>query len=145
MFLSLCYVRLEPSWVGKRTSGSAPQQGKAPYQGMQTYVFSRTLMDDADGSVRIVSGDAGAFVRHLKNEKGKGICLMRGGEFVKPLFEARLINEIGFNIHPVLPGSGIPLSHEMAHQIDLELPECNTFKNGCVFVGVPRGVLKWHN
>jgi len=45
-----------------------------------------------------------------------------------------LIDEIGFNIHPVLLGSGIPLFHEMDHQINLELIECRPFKNGCVMV-----------
>ena len=109
-------------------------KGKAPYPGMHTYVFSRTLKDDGDGSATIISGDAGAFVRHLKNEKGKDICLMGGGEFAKSLFEAGLIDEIGFNIHPVLLGSGIPLFHEMAQQINLELLECKPFKNGCVLV-----------
>jgi hypothetical protein len=32
-----------------------------------------------------------------------------------------VIDEIGFNIQPVLLGLGIPLFHEMKRQIDLEL------------------------
>ena len=59
---------------------------------------------------------------------------MGGGELAKSFFEAGLIDEIGFNIHPVLLGSGIPLFHEMKCQIDLELLDCKTFKNGCVLV-----------
>ena len=59
---------------------------------------------------------------------------MGGGDFAKTLFEADLIDEIGFNIHPVLLGSGIPLFHEMNRQINLELLECRPFKNGCVSV-----------
>ncbi len=59
---------------------------------------------------------------------------MGGGELAKSFFEAGLIDEIGFNIHPVLLGSGIPLFHEMKRQIDLELLDCKTFKNGCVLV-----------
>ena len=59
---------------------------------------------------------------------------MGGGLLAKSLFEADLIDEIGFNIHPVLLGSGIPLFHEMNHQIDLELIECKPFKNGCLMV-----------
>jgi dihydrofolate reductase len=59
---------------------------------------------------------------------------MGGGDFAKSLFEADVIDEIGFNIQPVLLGSGIPLFHEMKRQIDLELLECRALKNGCVYV-----------
>jgi dihydrofolate reductase len=45
-----------------------------------------------------------------------------------------LIDEIGFNIHPVLLGSGIPLFHEMTFQINLDLLDCKRLKNGCVIV-----------
>ena len=82
----------------------------------------------------IVSTDAVDFVRDLKRQDGKDICLMGGGELARPLFEAELIDEIGFNIHPVLLGSGIPLFHPMNRQINLELRECRPFKNGCVLV-----------
>ncbi len=74
------------------------------------------------------------FIKKLKREKGKDICIMGGGELAKTLFEAGVIDEIGFNIHPVLLGSGVPLFHKMKRQIDLELLECRPFKNGCVYV-----------
>ena len=105
-----------------------------PYQGIKSYVFSRTLRQRKDKSIKIVSDDAVGFVRQLKNEKGKEICLMGGGDFAKTLFEADLIDEIGFNVHPVLLGSGIPIFYEMNRQIDLELIECKPFKNGTVMV-----------
>ena len=59
---------------------------------------------------------------------------MGGGLLAKSLLEANLIDEIGFNIHPVLLGSGIPLFHEMNHQIDLELIDFKAFKNGTLLV-----------
>ncbi len=59
---------------------------------------------------------------------------MGGGELARSLFEAGLIDEIGFNIHPVLLGAGVPVFHPMSRQIDLELHECRAFKNGCVYV-----------
>jgi len=85
-------------------------------------------------NLEIISEDAAEFVRKLKVQEGKDICVMGGGLLAKSLFEANLIDEIGFNIHPVLLGSGIPLFHEMNHQIDLELIECKAFKNGTLMV-----------
>ncbi len=123
--------------MGRKTYDPAlkhNQGGSNPYPGMKTYVFSRTLKKGTDKSVEIISMDAAEFVRKLKMEEGKDICVMGGGELAKSLFEANLIDEIGFNIHPVLLGQGIPLFHEMKRQINLELLECKPFKNGCVYV-----------
>jgi dihydrofolate reductase len=119
-------------YQGKKKSKSKSK--KNPYGEIKTYVFSRTLKQDEHEGVEIVSENAEEFVRNLKNQEGKDICLMGGGSFAKTLFEAGLIDEIGFNIHPVLLGKGIPLFYEMNRQIDLELIECQPFKNGCVMV-----------
>ena len=108
--------------------------GTSPYPDKQTFVFSRTCRDDAGGAITIVPTDAVAFVRQLKRKRGRDICLMGGGELARSFFEAGLIDEMGFNIHPVLLGSGIPLFHEMTRQIDLTLLECRPFENGCVLV-----------
>lgn len=105
-----------------------------PYGNMKTYVFSRTLKaGEQDGAI-IVNSDPGEFVRVLKQQDGKEICVMGGGEIARDLFDAGVIDEIGFNIHPILLGAGIPLFHPMKRQIDLELIECRPFKNGCVYV-----------
>jgi riboflavin biosynthesis pyrimidine reductase len=53
---------------------------------------------------------------------------------VESLFAENLIDEVMLNIHPILLGCGIPLFHETHRQIDLELPDCKTFKNGCLLV-----------
>lgn len=105
-----------------------------PYPGVRSYVFSRTLDPAAHPSVEIVRRGAARFVEKLKGAEGKDICVMGGGELAKTLFEAGLIDEVGFNIHPVLLGSGIPLFHRMKRQLDLELIESKPFKNGCVLV-----------
>jgi dihydrofolate reductase len=121
--------------MGRKTYEVAARGGQSGgYSGVKCYVFSRTLPEDAAEGVTIVRDDAAAFVRDLKRQEGKDICLMGGGELARSLFEAGLIDEIGFNIHPVLLGSGIPLFHPMSRQINLELRECRAFKNGCVYV-----------
>ncbi len=121
--------------MGRRTYEVALASGHSGgTSGMKTYVFSRTLKPRSTKKLEITSEDVADFVRRLKQQEGKDICIMGGGLLAKSLFEADLIDEIGFNIHPVLLGSGIPLFYEMNRQIDLELTDCKTFKNGCVLV-----------
>lgn len=125
--------------MGRRTYEVALRMGAGAgaYPGVKNYVFSRTMKPSAGKKVKnleFISEDAADFVRKLKNQEGKDICVMGGGLLAKSLFEADLIDEIGFNIHPVLLGSGIPVFHEMNHQIDLELIDCKAFKNGTLLV-----------
>jgi dihydrofolate reductase len=121
--------------MGRKTYEVAVRRSRgAGSPGMTTYVFSRNLEEGSHKGVTIIRRDAAEFVRELKEQDGRDICLMGGGELARPLFEAGLIDEIGFNIHPVLLGAGIPLFHPMNRQIDLELLECRPFKNGCVYV-----------
>jgi dihydrofolate reductase len=102
----------------------------------KTYVMSHSLKADPkrDRGAEIIAADAVEFLRDLKAKKGKEIVVMGGGELANPLLQAGLIDEIGFNIHPILLGSGIPLFHPMEDQIDLELIDCQRFSNGCVYV-----------
>ena len=122
--------------IGRKTYEPVLKSGKPvpTYPGVKNYVLSRTLKESPDKNVKIIREDAVEFVRKLKTEEGKGIFVMGGGLLAKPLLEANLIDEVGVSIHPVLLGSGISLFHEMKRQIDLELLECKTFKNGCVSV-----------
>jgi dihydrofolate reductase len=122
--------------IGRKTYEPVLKSG-APFPtfpGVKNYVISRTLKEDSDKNVEFIREDAVEFIRKLKTQDGKDIFVMGGGLLAKPLFEANLIDEVGVNIHPVLLGSGIPLFHEISHQIDLELIECNRFKNGCLSV-----------
>lgn len=122
--------------IGRKTYEPVLKSGTPfpTYPGVKNYVLSRTMKESSDKDVEIVGEDAVRFVRKLKAQEGKDIFVMGGGELAKSLLEASLIDEVGVNIHPVLLGSGIPLFHEMSHQIDLELIECKSFRNGCVSV-----------
>ena len=122
--------------MGRRTYevAIASGHGGGSYGGVKTYVFSRTLKPRSTKALEITPEDVADAVGRLKQQEGKDICIMGGGLLAKSLFEADLIDEIGFNIHPVLLGSGIPLFYEMNRQVDLELIDCKTFKTGCVLV-----------
>ena len=114
-----------------RMGGGADGGGKASK--IRSYVFSRTLTSlDAPGA-ELVRGDAGAFVRDLKQRTGKGICLMGGGELARSLLEADVVDEIGMNVHPVLLGSGVPMFLDPCHRVALELIGSRTIDGGCVY------------
>ena len=130
------WQRFDAFLLGRKTYEVATGGGKGGggSASVKSYVFSRTLERVAGKGATLVREDAGALVRELKRQPGKDICLMGGGELARSLFEAGQIDEIGFNIHPVLLGRGVPLFHAMERQIDLELLECRPFSNGCVYV-----------
>lgn len=118
----------------KNFSEEELEKARKSAAGMRSVVFSRTLEPGERYGTEFVNEDAGDFVRKMKGEKGRDIMVMGGGELAASLFEAGLIDEVGFNIHPVLLGSGIPAFHKMSRQIDLELVECKAMKSGCVYV-----------
>jgi dihydrofolate reductase len=120
--------------MGRKTYEVALSHGTPAYAGVKNYVFSRTMKESPDERVEIIRTDAARFVRRLKRQEGKGICVMGGGELASSLLEARLIDELGLNIHPVLLGDGIPLFHHLKRQIDLDLLDCRRLTNGCVYL-----------
>ena len=131
------WPRIDTMIMGRKTYDITKQfspKSKKPHGDLETYVFSRTLKPGTRDGITFLNGDPGEFVRELKQRDGKEICIMSGGSLAKPLLEAGVIDEIGFNIHPVLLGAGAPLFYPMNKQIDLELIECRQFKNGCVYV-----------
>ncbi len=109
---------------------------------MRTFVFSRTLKELDDPGVQLVASDAVEFVRRLKDEPGKNIWLMGGGELAQPLLAAGLVDKIGLNIHPILLGSGVPTFRDFGHRIKLTLTECRTLEGGCVLANY--NVLRAH-
>lgn len=135
-FIAGYWKKIDTVLIGRKTYEAGLRQSNGntdPYSGMKSYVLSRTLSATKDDTFEI-SRDAVKLLRKLKRQRGKEICVIGGGELGRSLLEAGLIDEIGFNIHPVLLGSGIPLFHRMKCQIDLRLIECRRFKNGCVLL-----------
>jgi dihydrofolate reductase len=131
------WPRIDTILVGRKTyevQQQMPVDEDMAMPNVTTYVFSRTLTQVKGENVVLVSQDAGQFVRELKQQPGKDICCMGGGELARSLFEADVIDEIGLHTHPILLGDGIPLFLPMKQEVNLKLRECKPFKNGCVMV-----------
>jgi dihydrofolate reductase len=120
--------------MGRKTwEVSVKMGGEAMMKGFTSYLFSRTMAQAPQG-MELVKEDAGEFVRRLKEQEGKGICLMGGGELARSLLEAGVVDEVGANVQPLLLGTGIPLFPPMNRQVDLELVESRPLAGGCVYL-----------
>ena len=127
------WATIDTVLMGRKTWEFAAAQGGGGgrSKGITTYVFSRTLRKVPRG-VHLVSSDAGPFVRDLKEQPGRGICVMGGGELARALFDVDVIDEVGLNVHPVLLGAGVPLFRDAGRRIPLELIASRVIDGGCV-------------
>ncbi|HYH76863.1 MAG TPA: dihydrofolate reductase family protein [Arthrobacter sp.] len=121
----------DPGAVGDTGNGS-PNDEESAIPAVSTYLFSRTISQAPPG-VELVSTDAGGFVNRLKEQPGKGICLMGGGDLAGSLFDAGAIDEISLNVHPVLLGSGVPFFRQ-TRRVALDLTESRSIDGGCVLM-----------
>lgn len=77
------------------------------YPHLRHLVFSTTLVQSPDPAVELVGGDPVARVRELKQEDGKDIWLIGGGELAGALYGE--IDQLIVKLGPLTTGTGIPL------------------------------------
>jgi dihydrofolate reductase len=133
-FMAEYWAGIDTILMGRKTYEAAMAMGGGGgggTAGITTYIFSRTLTSVGEGA-HLVSEDAGEFVRQLKEQPGKGICVMGGGELAQSLLAAGVIDEVGMNTHPILLGSGVPLFRDPGRRVALELSESRVIDGGCV-------------
>ena len=120
--------------LGRKTFDFAVRNNHPLKQpGVRTILFSRSL-EKASPEVELVRGEATEFVRQLKNTAGGDIILMGGGELAASLIASGLVDEIGFTVHPILLGGGVPALPAIGCRLELELDETRPIARGCVFV-----------
>ena len=133
-YMATYWSSIDTMLMGRKTweaAGGSSSGGGKGTKGITTYIFSRTL-ERVGGGAHLVRENAGEFVRQLKEQPGKGICVMGGGELAQSLFEAGVIDEVGLNVHPILLGSGIPFFRDAGRRISLQLAESRVIDGGCV-------------
>ena len=127
------WPRVDAILMGRKTYDVARKAGTGAYPGVTNYLFSRTLHDDPEPNVNLVRDEATVFVRDLKSQAGREICLMGGGELAQSLLDAGLVDEVGVNVHPILLGSGKPLFLPLQTQHTLELIKTEPLSGGCIY------------
>jgi dihydrofolate reductase len=98
-----------------------------------TIVFSRgTPPADVPSGVEFVNGAIGPFVSRLREQPGKDIWLMGGGELIASFLDEQAIDEFVVSVVPVFIGDGIPLIARRHRQVPLDLQSVERFEDGVV-------------
>jgi dihydrofolate reductase len=99
------------------------------------YVFSRRAAPTPlPPGVQFVRESVGTFVERLRNQKGKNIWLMGGGEIIGAFLDANAIDEFVITVVPTFIGEGIPLIAPRHRDVPLRLRSAGTFPDGVVQV-----------
>ena len=123
------YAQFDTALMGRK---SFEQYGGA-VQGMDTYVFSRTLSGEDHKDVTVLTGDDGlGRVAALRSGDGKDIWLFGGGVLFGSLASAGLVDTVELAVFPVILGSGLPLMAGCDSRVRLKLQETDTSLDGIV-------------
>jgi dihydrofolate reductase len=122
--------RIDTTLMGKNTFDFVAQyEGPFPYPNSTNYVFSNSDIE-SDLPIQIISGDAVAFLKDLKQLPGKDIWLIGGGRLNASFANAGLIDEIIITQIPVYLGEGIPVFQPLTSTLNLTLIQSKTYDNG---------------
>jgi dihydrofolate reductase len=127
--------RFDTFLIGRKTFEAMRRMGDAapPAPGIQNIVLSRTLRPADCPAGTILSGNAEEVVAGLRRKPGKDIALFGGGELFRSLLAAGLVDEVHFNVIPVLLGGGIPMLPSPAGRARLKLKQHRVYeKTGTV-------------
>ncbi|MCZ6596461.1 MAG: dihydrofolate reductase family protein [Planctomycetota bacterium] len=128
------FASVDTVLIGRKTYDWTKEMGHgAATPGKKTYVFTRSQDVPEDPDVEFVSTDVVEFVGELRQQPGKHIWLMGGGELIASLLDANLVDEMILGIHPIVLGDGVPLfPGSRPERIGYELVSSEAFASGII-------------
>jgi dihydrofolate reductase len=121
--------------LGRKTFDRSVEMG-APFSAHDRhYVFSRRPPPASvpDG-VAFVSQSIGVFAECLRNQPGKNIWMMGGGELIASFLDENAIDEFLITVVPIFIGDGILLIAPRHRDVPLTLRSVKPFPDGVVQV-----------
>ena len=124
---------IDTKLLGRKTYEASLRVG-ARFDSRSRYVvFSRHApLADAPSGVEFVNGAIGPFVSRLREQPGKDIWLMGGGELIASFLDEHAIDEFVLSVVPVFIGDGIPLIARRHRHVPLDLHSVERFDDGLV-------------
>ncbi|PCK22957.1 hypothetical protein CEY02_02615 [Bacillus pumilus] len=123
------YASVDTLIMGRKTYEQVLKlsPGEFPYEEKTCYIVSRTLQDSHTGT-HIIREDFLSFITSLKNEKGRHMWIVGGGELLQALLKERLVDELFLQIVPVMIGKGIPLFLPTDQESRFSLQQVHQYK-----------------
>lgn len=104
-----------------------------PYGNCQSVVFSRNAdLKITTPQTQLVNGEIGSHVKELKQQTGKDIWLVGGGNLLTSFLNEGLVDEMIISIAPVIIGEGLPLFPNVPKETSLELVNSKSYDTGFV-------------
>ena len=123
---------IDTKLIGRKTYEMSLLLGAKFDSKSRTIVFTHAPPTDAPPGVEFVTGAIGPFVSRLREEPGKDIWLMGGGDLIASLLDERAIDEFVVTMMPVFIGDGIPLIARRHRHTPLDLKSVERFADGAV-------------
>ncbi|MEU9022046.1 dihydrofolate reductase family protein [Actinomadura sp. NPDC048394] len=137
------YEMFAETW-GARPGMQAHPIGVALNQS-QKYVASNSLQQPSWGPVTLLSGDATAAIKELKESSSGEIQVHGSASLIRSLLAAGLIDELTLLVVPVLLGQGMRLFPDVGPAAALEVISSHTDAKGVgVHVYRPAGEPEFH-
>ena len=119
--------------LGRKTYDVSLRMGAKFDSKSRHIVFSRQAPPaDAPSGVEFVNDAIGPFVSRLREQPGKDIWLMGGGEVIASFLDDDAIDEFVISVAPVFIGEGIPLIARRHRHVPLNLRSVERFEDGLV-------------
>lgn len=103
-----------------------------PYANKKNYVFTRKKGLENNKYVEFISENHIEFIKQLKQQNGKDIWLIGGGQINTMLLNRGLIDEIQIFVMPIVLSDGIELFESLPKETPLKLIETKAFTSGVV-------------
>jgi dihydrofolate reductase len=124
---------IDTTVLGRKTYEASLRMGANFDSKSRTIVFSRHAPPaGAPSGVEFVNGAIGPFVSRLREQPGKDIWLMGGGELIASFLDEQAIDEFVVSVVPVFIGDGIPLIARRHRHVALDLHSVERFDDGLV-------------
>jgi dihydrofolate reductase len=124
---------IDTTLLGRKTYEVSLRLGAKFDSKRPTFVFSRHAPPaDAPSGVEFVNGAIGPFVHRLREQPGKDIWLMGGGDLIASFLDEQMIDEFVISVAPVFIGDGIPLIARRHRLAPLDLQSIERFEDGLV-------------